>query len=92
MAGDRPLESLLLLWVGQSASDILSAFQSGVYAVLDLYAQDPPPGLGRDQVVVDINLRYITLALDRTGFFRTEEVFATGALPRMVTLSFVITG
>lgn len=81
VAGDRPLESLLLLWVGQSASDILSAFQSGVYAVLDLYAQDPPPGLSRDQVVVDINLRYITLALDRTGFFRMEEVSATGALP-----------
>ena len=25
VSGDRPLESLLLLWVGQSASDILSA-------------------------------------------------------------------
>lgn len=81
VAGDRPLESLLLLWVGQSASDILSAFQSGVYAVLDLYDQSPPPGLDRDQVVVDINLRYITLALDRSGMFREEEVSATGALP-----------
>ena len=55
-AGDRPLESLLLLWVGQSASDILSAFQSGVYAVLDLYEADPPPGLTRDQVVMDDGL------------------------------------
>ncbi len=81
VAGDRPLESLLLLWVGQGASDILSAFQSGVYAVLDLYAESPPPGLDRDQVLVDINLRYITLALDRTGFFREREVSATGALP-----------
>lgn len=81
VAGDRPLESLLLLWVGQSASDILSAFQSGVYAVLDLYDQSPPPGLDRDQVVMDINLRYITLALDRSGMFREEEVSATGALP-----------
>ena len=81
VAGDDPLGSLLLLWVGQSASDILSAFQSGVYAVLDLYDQGPPPGLGRDQVVVDINLRYITLALDRTGMFREEEISATGALP-----------
>ena len=81
VAGDRPLESLLLLWVGQSASDILSAFQSGVYAVLDLYDQAPPPGLDRDQVLVDINLRYITLALDRGSLFRTEELSATGALP-----------
>lgn len=80
-SGDRPLESLLLLWVGQSASDILSAFQSGVYAVLDLYGEAPPPGLTRDQVVRDINLRYIALAMDRTGMFQTLEVSATQALP-----------
>lgn len=79
--GERPLESLLLLWVGQSACDILSAFQSGVYAVLDLYAQSPPPGLSRDQVVVDINLRYIRLALDRGELFQNRTVSATGILP-----------
>ena len=81
VAGDRPLESLLLLWVGQSACDILSAFQSGVYAVLDLYDQAPPPGLDRDQAVLDINLRYIQLALDRGGLFQTRTLSATGALP-----------
>lgn len=81
VAGDRPLESLLLLWVVQSATDILSAFQSGVYAVLDLYDQGPPPGLDRNRVLVDINLKYITLALDRTSFFREVEASATGALP-----------
>ena len=81
VAGDQPLESLLLLWVGQSASDILSAFQSGVYAVLDLYGQSPPPGLARDLVVFDINLEYISLALGRTDQFRQEEISATGVLP-----------
>ena len=81
VAGDRPLESLLLLWVGQGAADILSAAQSGIYAVLELYAQNPPTGLDRGQVVADINLRYIALTLDRTGFFHMEEVSATGALP-----------
>ena len=80
-AGDRPLESLLLLWVGQSACDILSAFQSGVYAVLELYEDAPPPGLTRDQVVFDINLRYISLAVDRTSMFHTELTSATQALP-----------
>ena len=80
-AGDRPLESLLLLWVGQSASDILSAFQSGVYAVLDLYEDAPPPGLTRDQVVLDINLRYISLAMNRTGMFQPEFLSATETLP-----------
>lgn len=80
-AGDRPLESLLLLWVGQSAADILSAFQGGVYAVLELYEQNPPPGLGRDQVVAEINLRYIAMALDRGNFFETRQLSATGTLP-----------
>ena len=81
VSGDRPLESLLLLWVGQSAADILAAFQSGVYAVLELYEAAPPPGLTRDRVVAEINVRYITLAVDRAGMFRTREVSATQALP-----------
>lgn len=81
VAGDRPLESLLLLWVGQSASDILSAFQSGVYAVLELYEENPPPGLSWDQAMIDINLRYITMALDRSNSFRVQMVSATQALP-----------
>ena len=81
VAGDRPLESLLLLWVGQSAADILSAFQSGVYAVLELYGQSPPPGLSWERVVADINLRYIAMALDRSSFFETRQVSATQALP-----------
>ena len=81
VAGDRPLESLLLLWVGQSACDILSAFQSGVYAVLDLYEETLPPGLTRDQVVRDINLQYINLALNRGSLFQSREILATGTLP-----------
>ena len=81
VAGDQPLESLLLLWVGQSASDILAAFQSGVYAVLDLYGQSPPAGLTRDQVVIDINLEYISLALGREELFQTHQISATGSLP-----------
>lgn len=81
VAGDRPLESLLLLWVGQSASDILSAFQSGVYAVLELYEENPPEGLSWDQAMIDINLRYITMALDRSNSFRIQMVSATQALP-----------
>lgn len=81
VAGDRPLESLLLLWVGQGASDILSAFQGGVYAVLELYEQNPPPGLSWDQAMIDINLRYITMALDRSNFFRLQTVSATQTLP-----------
>ena len=81
VGGDRPLESLLLLWVGQSASDMLSAFQSGVYAVLALYDAAPPPGLSRDQVVLEINVDYINLALNRGELFQTRTVSATRTLP-----------
>ena len=81
VAGDRPLESLLLLWVGQGASDILSAFQSGVYAVLELYEKNPPVGLSWDQAMIDINLRYITMALDRSNSFQIQMVSSTQALP-----------
>lgn len=81
VARDRPLESLLLFWVGQSGVDFLSAVQSGIYAVLDLYEQNPPPGLDRHTAMVEINLRYITLTLDRANQFRLREISATGALP-----------
>ena len=40
-----------------------------------------PPGLTRDQVVFDINLRYIALAMDRNSLFQTQTVSATQALP-----------
>lgn len=84
VSGGQPLESLLLLWVGQGAADLLSAVQGGVYAVLDLYEQSPPPGLSREQVVRGINLRYLLLTLNRSGFFSEEEVSATGPLPIML--------
>ena len=78
---NRPLESLLTLWVGQSACDILAAFQGGIYAVLDLYQQAPPDGLSYDQVVSQINLRYIRWTLNRQELFRVENISVTGQLP-----------
>ena len=78
---DRPLESMLTLWVGQSAADLLAAFQSGIYGVLDLYLQDPPAGLSYEQVVSQINLRYISWTLNRQDLFRVQEISVTGQLP-----------
>ena len=78
---DRPLESLLTLWVGQSAADILSSFQAGVYAVLDLYEASPPDGLSWNQTMVDINLRYIQWTLNRQNLFALRQVAATQTLP-----------
>ena len=81
VAADRPLESLLTLWVGQSATDLLSAVQYGIYQVLDIYQVQPPEGLSYNQVVEQINLRYISWTLNRQEMFRVESIAVTGALP-----------
>lgn len=81
VGGDRPLEALLALWVGQSATDLLAAFQAGVYAVLDLYELAHPSGLSWDQAMTEINLKYISWVMGRQDLFRVHEVTAAGALP-----------
>lgn len=81
VSGDRPLESLLTLWVGQSAADLLSSFQAGVYAVLDLYRASAPDGLSWNQAVADINLRYIQWTLNRQNLFVLRQVSAAQTLP-----------
>jgi len=78
---DRPLESLLTLWVGQSATDLLSSIQSAIYAVLDLYSKNPPAELDYTQVVSQINLRYINWTLNRQDLFRVQKISVTGLLP-----------
>lgn len=81
VAGDQPLESLLLLWVGQGGCDILSAAQSGIYAVLDLYREVQPESPPYGRVLTDINLRYMALTLNRADFFSLRPVSATRELP-----------
>lgn len=78
---DQPLESLLTLWVGQSATNLLAAVQSGVYGVLSYYDTVPDPILSRNRVMTEINLKYISWSLNRQELFRTETVEATGTLP-----------
>jgi len=81
VSAEHPLEALLTLWVGQSACDILAAFQSGIYAVLELHANAPDTTLTYDQVVSQINLRYISWTLGRQDLFREERIAVTGELP-----------
>ena len=80
VSGDRPLESLLTLWLGQSASDLLAAVQSGIYAVLELYGENPPEGLSYQEVMTTINLRYISWTMNRQELFRVRTVSATEQL------------
>lgn len=79
--GARPLESLLTLWVGQSAADLLAAAQAGIYAVLDRYDAAPPPDLPRDRVVTEINLKYVLWTLNRREIFIQKRLLPTDALP-----------
>ena len=79
--GSRPLESLLTLWVGQSAADLLAAAQAGIYAVLEEYDRTPPPGLTREQAVMEINLKYVQWTLNRQELFSTEQLLPTDTLP-----------
>lgn len=78
---NRPFEALLTLWVAQSASDMLSAVQSGIYAVIDQHNASPASTLTQDEVIAQINLRYINWTLNRQGMFRTTSVSATELLP-----------
>lgn len=81
VSGDRPLEALLTLSVGQSASDMLSAVQSGIYAVLETYLEQSPAQLSYGDVVSQINLRYIRWTLGRQKMFREEPIAVTNQLP-----------
>lgn len=78
---DRPLEALLTLWVGQSASDMLASFQNGIYAVLELYRAYQPEGLTYNDVMTAINMRYINWTINRQDMFRTQTLSATDQLP-----------
>ena len=77
---DQPLEALLTHWVGQSAADLLTAAQQGIYAVLELSEGQLPQNLTRDQVVSQINLEYIGMTLNRQSFFREEVLSASDAM------------
>ena len=79
--GNHPLESMLTLWVGESASQLLAAVQSGIYAVLEQYDRHPVQGLRREDVVTQINLDYIHWTVNRQTLFLERKLTPTGVLP-----------
>lgn len=74
----RPAESLLTLYAGRCASDMLSAAQGGIYAVLD--ALDDA-GISRENAVYEINMEYIRFTMSRGNLYETETVNLSGAEP-----------
>lgn len=81
VSADRPLESLLTLWVGQSAADLLTAAQEGVYAVLDAVETSGVKTIPEEQLVTEINMKYLSWTLDREDLFRVRQVSAIETLP-----------
>lgn len=79
--GDMPMEALLTLCVGQSASDLLAVVQSGVYAVLEQYIKTPPGDLRYSDAVTQINMRYIRWTLGRQQMFLEDPIAVTRQLP-----------
>ncbi|BAL00633.1 hypothetical protein OBV_34340 [Oscillibacter valericigenes Sjm18-20] len=79
--GQHPTEELLTLWVGQSASDLLSAVQSGIYAVLGCYEEHPIAGSSLSKTILGINLKYVQWTANRQDVFQMQTLLPTGTLP-----------
>ena len=78
---NRPVESLLTLWLGQSATDLLATAQAGIYAVLEEYDPSIVQGISYSDVVMDINMRYVNWVLNRQEIYEQRTVSATQTLP-----------
>lgn len=81
VSGREPLEALLTLWTGQSAADLLSAVQSGIYAVLDVWQSGARGDMSWEDVLLGINLRYVGKTLNRQKLFGEKALSPTGVLP-----------
>lgn len=81
VSADRPMESMLTLWLGQSVTDILSEAQSGIYGVLDVCNDQLPEGKSRSKVTMEINLKYIGWTLGRGEIFTEHTFSAVQVLP-----------
>lgn len=81
VTGERPLEELLTFWVGQSASRLLAAAQSGIYTVLELYEENSPENLQFQDALISINLRYIGWTMNRQALYRLQQIPVTDQLP-----------
>lgn len=73
----RPLEALLTAWVGESAAQLLTGAQRGIYAVLELYPGQEAAKLSWEQVKLGINLAYVSQTLNRQELFRVRTLRAT---------------
>lgn len=74
----RPAESMLTLYAGQCAADMLSAAQGGIYAVLNELSRE---GIVRESAVMEINIEYIKFTMARGSMYEEETVQLTQGLP-----------
>lgn len=75
MDGDMRAESLLVLYAGTVAGDMLISVQQAIYSVIDELAQANALTTAE---ILKINLEYISFTTSRATMFDTELVSATG--------------
>ena len=75
----RPLECFAAALFAESAANLLSSAQSGIYAVLDRYHEEYP-GADDSQVVLGINLEYLSWVVNRQSLYRETELPFPGVL------------
>ncbi len=77
LSSAKPTESLITLYAGECATDMLSAAQGAIYAVLDKLKEE---GLYNESSVVDVNFDFITFALGRATMYEEEIVSVAGTV------------
>ncbi len=75
---NQPLESWLIRQIGQSVSRMLAAAQAGIYTVLDEYDRSELAEPDREDVLLEINLAYLSWVSGREKIYDTLTVSPTG--------------
>ena len=74
-----PLRSTLVAAFADSLTEMLKTAQAGVYASLDL--AEPYGAAATAAVLQRINLRFLSLVMNRSNLFVEKTVYSTGQLP-----------
>lgn len=76
----RPLDAALVRSLAESAAILLDKAQQGITFTIQTYQAQGTTTPALQQVILDINLRYITWVLGHSSMYKVQTVAATGAL------------
>lgn len=76
----RPLETMLVVKLAESATRMLSTAQQGITYTLQVYSSQPGAAPSQGTVVRDVNLLFASWVLSRNNLFRSALVSPSGSL------------